>query len=79
MRPSTETMIGGRSDRTKPPTPVDYKPLSMKAINSRVTMKDAIISTIVFAIAPAQTLGLIILLLSIIVCAVIFVSSLLQL
>ena len=39
---------------------------------------DAIISTIVFAIAPTQTLGLITLLLSMIVCAVIFVSSLLQ-
>ena len=39
---------------------------------------DAIISTIVFAIAPAQTFGLITLLSSIIVCAVIFVSSLLQ-
>lgn len=39
---------------------------------------DAIISTILFAIAPAQTLGLITLLLSMIICAVIFVSSLLQ-
>ena len=39
---------------------------------------DAIISTIVFAIAPTQTLGLITLLLSMIVCAVIFVSSLLS-
>ena len=39
---------------------------------------DTIISTIVFAIAPAQTLGLITLLLSMIFCAIIFVSSLLQ-
>ena len=39
---------------------------------------DAIISIIAFVIAPAQTLGLITLLLSIIICAVLFVSSLLQ-
>ena len=39
---------------------------------------DAIISIIMFVIAPAQTLGLVTLLLSIVVCAVLFVSSLLQ-
>lgn len=39
---------------------------------------DAIISIIAFVIAPAQTLGLVTLLLSIVVCAVLFASSLLQ-
>ena len=39
---------------------------------------DAIISIIEFVIAPAQTLGLITLLLSILVCAILFVSSLFQ-